>query len=163
MISRLCTHIHTHTPWYGSESGWQHCLITGVPFSSNTGQASSLSTSPVTLLPSPLGPQLKTPPMSSNWQRLHHFHSSLFTEWGIKMLEAETIDFLLFFGCCTSLLGHLRNSSGTWVQCTVYNALLSKILISVKTRAACEMLRMCRRKSLVTAISKKKTRQDQAH
>lgn len=54
----------------------------------------ALSTSPVSL-PSPLGPQLKTLLMSSNWQRLHHFHTS--TECGIKMLEAEwTIDFLLF-------------------------------------------------------------------
>ena len=63
----------------------------------------SPSTSPMSL-PAPLGPQLKTPLMSSNWQRLHHFHTSLSTESGIKMLEAEwTIDFLRFFPSIWSL------------------------------------------------------------
>ncbi len=144
--------------WERDESGRQHCLTTGRPTSSNTGQASPLSTSPMSL-PAPPGPQLKTPLMSSNWQRLHHFHTSLSTESGIKMLEAEwTIDFLLlllifFSGCSFSSPGRLRNAGGTWVQHSLYDIAMSKFLISFKTRAPREMLRMCRRESLVAAIS----------
>lgn len=66
--------------------------------------------------PAPLGPQLKTPLMSSNWQRLHHFHTSLSTESGIKMLEAEwTIDFLLLFLCVS--FGCSVSSPGPSTQC----------------------------------------------
>lgn len=125
--------------------------------SSNTSRATSLFTSPLSLK-APLGPQLKTPLMSSKWQRLHHFHTSLSAESGIKMLEAEwTIDFplLLFFGLFhyfTRPSSHCSRNLGAILG--LYNV-SSKFLISFLTRAACEMLRMWRPESLVTAISAK--------
>lgn len=97
------------------ESYWQHCLTIALPSSSaHTSQASFLSPF-LRSLPSPVGPQLKTLLMSSNWQRLHHLHTSFCTValrcW--RQSGLLIVFLLLFLGCSISLLDFSWNLGAT--------------------------------------------------